>query len=122
MLLVPMYNFIEIECRVFQPFLLLSDCHSQTYFAHKEATPAQENRDYILGEMRRALKTIAVVVDGDDLSELNPNEVIVVPSAEVGEVERSLMFVEVSHLYVGLCTTYSTRSILLPTGTHLYRN
>lgn len=76
---------------------LLSDCPSQTYFALKETTPAQENRDYILSEMHRALKTIAVVVDGDDLSELNPSEVIVVPTAEEGEVEHSLMFVEASH-------------------------
>ena len=48
--------------------------------------------------MRRALKTIAVVVDGDDLSKLSPSEVIVVPLAEEGEVERSLMFVEVGYV------------------------
>ena len=45
--------------------------------------------------MHRALKTIAVVVDDDDLSKLNPNEVIVVPTAVEGEVEHNLLCVEV---------------------------
>lgn len=72
--------------------------HAQTYFKHQETASAQENREYVLSEMCRALKTIAVVVDDDDLSKLNPSDVIVVPLAEEGEVERSLMFVQVRHM------------------------
>ena len=81
--------------------------HAQTYFKHQETASAQENREYVLSEMCRALKTIAVVVDDDDLSKLNPSDVIVVPLAEEGEVERSLMFVQVRHM----CTSaISSRS------------
>ena len=77
----------------------------QTYLSHRGTSSAQENRDYILSEMRRALKTIAVVVDGDDLSKLSPSEVIVVPLAEEGEVERSLMFVEVGYVCIDVYNT-----------------
>lgn len=78
---------------------------------HQGAASARENRDYVLGEMCRALKTIAVVVDDDDLSKFNPSEVVVVPLAEEGEVERSLMFVQVGHM-TDLCRIQQSRSIM----------
>jgi catenin alpha len=67
---------------------------AQTYIEHSSQLSAKENRDFVLGQMNKALRTICAVADGESPASLDPNDVIVVPSAEVGDVEKSFDILE----------------------------
>ena len=63
--------------------------------------------------MLKALKTICAVVDGEAPDNLDPNEVIVVPPAEEGDLEKSL-----NSLEVGVVCTMNTVTV----NTHCSHN
>ena len=66
--------------------------------------------------MLKALKTICAVVDGETPVNLDPNEVIVVPPAEEGDLEKSLNSLEVGVV----CTVHTVTVTVL--NTHCSHN